>query len=283
VRDGETVHLFSRNELRLDEAYPELIAALARQPVQRFVLDGEVVALEDGVPSFARLQGRMQYRDATRARGTGIEVTYYVFDLLYLDGYDVTELPLRRRKALLRRSLSFGGSIRFSAHRNAAGEAFLDEACRRGYEGVIAKRADSKYVSRRSKQWLKLKCTQSQEMVIGGFTEPRGSRTGLGALLIGYYDDQGHLAYAGKVGTGFDTATLGFLRECLNALEQDTSPFERGNLPRRGVHWVRPELVGEVTFSEWTRDGRLRHPRFKGLRHDKDATTVVRERPATVP
>ncbi|HEV8296453.1 MAG TPA: non-homologous end-joining DNA ligase [Acidimicrobiales bacterium] len=279
IRDGDDIQLVSRNSKTLNSTYPELVDAFRRQSVDRFVVDGEVVALdENGVPSFARLQGRMQLTDAAAARRSRIVITYYAFDLLHLDGYDVTSLDVSKRKLLLRRALRFRKPLQFSAHRTDGGEAFLEEACRRGFEGLIAKRAHSRYVERRSSDWLKLKCERSQEFVIGGYTEPRGSRAGLGAILLGYYDGD-DFVYAGKVGTGFDAEMLSTLARRLESLERSRSPFDRGKPTGSGVHWVRPELVCDVAFTEWTRDGSLRHPRFKGLRQDKPARAVVRERP----
>jgi bifunctional non-homologous end joining protein LigD len=207
-----------------------------------------------------------------------VPVFFYAFDVLWLDGCDVRPLPLRTRKRLLRETLRVGGSVRLSTHRNGDGEAFFAEACRKGWEGVIAKRADSPYAARRSRDWLKFKCARGQELVIGGFTEPRGSRIELGALLLGYYDAAGALRYAGKVGTGFDRATLRELGERLRRLRRDDPPFaDASEIRERGVSWVQPQLVAEIGFSEWTRDGRLRHPRFLGLREDKAARDVVRE------
>ncbi|WP_280696083.1 non-homologous end-joining DNA ligase [Kitasatospora sp. GP82] len=274
-RDGDRIRLVSRNGKSLEAGYPELVAALAAQPVQRFVADGEIVALDHGVTSFERLQRRMQLRDARRAQATGVEVTYYLFDLLHLDGYDTTRLPLRSRKKLLRQAIRYGGPLRFTVHRNGDGPAPLAEVCARGWEGLIAKRADSPYVQRRSPDWLKLKCSASQELVIGGFTAPAGSRVGFGALLLGYYRD-GLLHYAGKVGTGFDTATLHRLRASLDALARPDSPFAEP-VPERTAHWVEPSLIAQVTFTGWTHDGRLRHPRFLGLRDDKPPDEVTRE------
>ncbi|MGK4580004.1 non-homologous end-joining DNA ligase [Kitasatospora sp. HPMI-4] len=274
-RDGDRIRLVSRNGKALQDGYPELVAALAAQPVQRFVVDGEIVALDHGVTSFELLQRRMQLRDARRARATGVEVTYYLFDLLHLEGYDTTRLPLRSRKKLLRQAIRYGGPLRFTVHRNGDGPAPLAEVCARGWEGLIAKRADSRYVQRRSTDWLKLKCSAAQELVIGGFTAPAGSRVGFGALLLGHFSD-GRLHYAGKVGTGFDTATLHRLRAALDALAQPASPFAEP-VPERTAHWVRPELVAQVAFTGWTRDGRLRHPRYLGLREDKPAHQVTRE------
>jgi DNA ligase D-like protein (predicted ligase) len=201
-----------------------------------------------------------------------------VFDLLWLDAHDVRDLPLRSRKRLLRAALGFHGPVRLTPYRNGEGEALFAEACRKGWEGVIAKRADSPYRATRSRDWLKFKCEKGQELVIGGFTAPRGSRHEFGALLLGYHDGRGALRYAGKVGTGFDEATLRDLGARLRALRRGDPPFaDAGSIRERGVTWVEPELVAQVAFTEWTRAGRLRHPRFLGLRDDKPARDVVRE------
>lgn len=279
VRAGGEVRLLSRNRLRIDAHYPEVAEALAAQPAQDFIVDGEVVAFEGRQTSFARLQSRMQLRDPEAARRTGVAVYLYLFDLLHVDGHDVTAVGLLHRKALLRRLLEYRGPIRFTTHRVGRGEAYWREACAKGWEGVIAKRADGPYEHRRSRSWLKFKCVNEQEFVIGGYTDPKGSRQGLGALLVGYYRGQ-DLVYAGKVGTGFNRQVLADLKERLAALESDRPPFAPGTLPRLGVHWVNPSLVGQIGFAEWTRDGQLRHPRFLGLRRDKDPREVARERPA---
>jgi bifunctional non-homologous end joining protein LigD len=278
-RRGGGVSLMSRNRKTLGNHYPELVEAVAEQRTDRFIADGEIVAFERGRTSFSRLQGRMQLGDPDAARRTGIAVFLYLFDFLYLDRYETTGLELRDRKRLLREELSFTGPLRLMSHRNAEGEAYYREACRRGWEGVIAKRASATYVHGRSQDWLKFKCENQQELVIVGFTDPRGGRRHLGALLVGYYE-QGRLRYAGKVGTGFDEATLELLGGRLERLERDSSPLDGGGPRERGVHWVRPKLVAEVGFTEWTRDGRLRHPRYEGLRDDKPAREVVREEPA---
>jgi bifunctional non-homologous end joining protein LigD len=269
-RDGETVRLVSRTGKSQNSDFPELVEAIGGELCDDFVVDGEVVAFRDGVTSFARLQQRHRQR---------VPLFLYVFDVLHLAGHDVTRIPLRSRKSLLRRALEFHGGVRFTPHRNRDGEAFYEEACARGLEGLIAKRADSPYLQKRSGDWLKLKCSAEQELVIGGFTAPRGSRTDFGALLVGHYED-GELRYAGKVGTGFDRDTLHRLGRRLRDLERDSSPFDEVKPLPAGTHWVEPELVAQVAFTEWTRDGRLRHPRFLGLRDDKAARDVVRERPA---
>jgi bifunctional non-homologous end joining protein LigD len=276
-RDGE-VRLLSRSQQHLNHTYPEVVDGLAQQDAPDLVVDGEVVAFEGGRTSFERLQQRLGITNEAEARRSPVAVFYYIFDLLYLDGYDTTGLALRDRKTLLRQVLRYRDALRFTSHRNAVGEEYFQFACGHGWEGLVAKRAGSTYVSRRSPDWLKFKCSSGQEFVVGGFTDPAGSRVGLGALLVGYYDD-GKLVYAGKVGTGFSTATLLALRQQLDALETETTPFPRGRVVERSVHWVRPELVAEVVFSEWTSDGKLRHPRFEGLRIDKAARDVQRERP----
>jgi bifunctional non-homologous end joining protein LigD len=278
VRAGRSTTLFSRSQQDLNGAYPEVVDALERQSVSDFAVDGEMVAFEGSATSFARLQRRMQTRDPEQARRSGVAVYYYVFDVLHIDGHDVTGLPLRSRKRLLRAHLAFADPLRFTAHRNTDGERFYEDACRKRWEGLIAKRADSTYVHRRSPDWLKFKCVNSQEFVIGGYTDPTGSRNEFGALLIGHYEDGGRLRYAGKVGTGFDDRTLRDLGARLRRLERTDSPFV-DRVRGRAVHWVKPQLVCEVGFTEWTGDGRLRHPRYMGLRRDKRPREVVRERP----
>ncbi len=268
VRSGARVKLLSRNDLSMNGRYPEIAEALEAAPCERFAVDGEVVAFDGDQTSFATL--------ARRAREY-VPVFLYLFDMLWLDGHDVRALPLRTRKRLLRETLRFEDPVRLTPHRNEHGERFLEEACRDGWEGLIAKRASSPYAHGRSRDWLKLKCAKGQELVIGGYTEPRGSRIELGALLVGYHAG-GELRYAGKVGTGFDRVTLHDLGARLRALRRDDPPFADASAIReRAVTWVEPELVAQIGFAEWTRDGRLRHPRFLGLREDKPARDVVRE------
>src|SRR5262249_25790608 len=267
VRPGRSAELYSRNHLRIDGAYPEIADALGLQDVDDFTIDGEVVAFEGNQTSFARLQRRMQTRDPEQARQSGVAVYYYVFDVLHIDGHDITGLPLRWRKRLLRRLLTSADPLRVTTPRNTEGERFHAEACRKGWAGLIATPAESIYVHKRSTDWLKFKCVNSQELVIGGYTDPAGSRVGFGALLIGYYDN-GAFRYAGKVGTGFDERTLRDLGARLRRLQTSESPFA-DKVRGRDVHLVKPELVCEIGFTEWTVDGRLRHPRFLGLRRDK--------------
>ena len=278
-RSGGTARLMTRNQKEDTGTYPELTGALAAQRADDFIIDGEIVAFDGSQTSFARLQQRLGVRHPGPDLLAAVPVLYYIFDVLWSDGRDVRPLPLRERKTILRDLLTFTGPLRFTEHKDTEGEAYFRQACASGWEGLIAKRADAPYRAGRSRDWLKFKCESGQEFVIGGFTDPRGSRTGFGALLLGYYDPGHQLVYAGKVGTGFNQRTLDSLHAVLAGLEQDRPPFDHGKLPRSGVHWVQPRLVAEVGFSEWTTDGELRHPRFQGLRDDKDPADVVREIP----
>ena len=274
------VRLMTRNQHDVTSTFPEIAEGLLAQRRQDCVVDGEIVAFEGSQTRFERLQQRLGVARPGKDLLTRYPVYYYVFDVLYADGRDTRRLPLLERKDVLRAALKFQDPVRYTEHRDTQGEAYYQQACRDGWEGLIAKRADAPYRGGRTKDWLKFKCESGQEFVIGGFTDPKGSRTGFGALLLGYYDPDGRLAYAGKVGTGFDTRTLKSLHDTLAGFERGTPPFDRGRLPRSNVHWVEPRLVGQVGFSEWTRDGELRHPRFQGLRDDKDPREVVRETPA---
>lgn len=250
------VQLFSRN--RLPQHDPAVAAAIARLPFRDAILDGE---------------GSWHFREGGAERG----VAYHVFDILWLDGRDLTRRPLVERRAILER-LPLEPPL-------GRVPLIIDpepwtKACAEGWEGVIAKRKDSRYEHRRSPHWLKMKCEATQEFVVGGFTDPQGSRVGLGALLVGYFhgDD---LVFAGKVGTGLDTKMLLDLRARLDRIEMPASPFVAGSkgLPKLRIHWVQPELVVQVSFIEWTVHGKLRHPRLVGLRFDKDARDVVKEAP----
>ena len=278
-RSGSQVRLRTRNQKEDTSTYPEISEALAAQQAGDFIIDGEIVAFDDGQTRFARLQQRLGVRHPGPELRAEVPVSYYIFDVLWAGDRDVRPLPLRERKQILRGLLTFDGPLRFTEHKNTDGEAYFRQACASGWEGVIAKRADAPYRAGRSKDWLKFKCESGQEFVIGGFTDPRGTRTGFGALLLGYYNADHQLIYAGKVGTGFSRPTLDSLHATLAGLEQDRPPFDGGRLPRSGVHWVEPRLVAQVGFSEWTTGGELRHPRFQGLRDDKDPAGVVRETP----
>ncbi len=253
-KDGLDIRLLSRNRLPQNGSYPSVVEAIANLPVHDVILDGE----------------------ATGVWGKQGRVLYHVFDILWLDGRDVTLLPLDARRALLS-MLPLQSPL--SRVESLMDEKPWERACNEGWEGVIAKRRDAPYEHRRSKQWLKMKCEATQELVVGGFTDPQGSRVGLGALLVGYFDD-GDFVFAGKVGTGFDTNLLLELRARLDALEIAKTPFTKAvGLPRVRAHWVRPEVVVQVAFIEWTVHGKLRHSRLLGIRTDKSAREVVRETP----
>jgi bifunctional non-homologous end joining protein LigD len=264
VKDGGRTQLYSRNELSLNDRYASLAAALDADPADGFVVDGEAVAFVGGRDRFGG--------------GEGGELFLYVFDVLYANGGDVRSLPLEQRRAVLDGLLQRRDPLRLTEQMTGDGAALLADACRDGWEGLIAKRVGTPYVSTRSRDWLKLKCTRSQELVIGGFTAPQGSRTDLGALLVGHFEGD-RLRYAGKVGTGFTRATLRDLSERLAPLVREASPFEPEKGVPRAATWVEPELVAQIAFMEWTADGRLRHPSFLGLRFDKPAREVVREEP----
>jgi DNA ligase D-like protein (predicted ligase) len=276
-KSGSKARLLSRNQKTIDTSYPEIADALAAQPFENAILDGEVVAFDGDVPSFSRLQRRMHVSDRKRALATGVDVFLYVFDVLYLDGFLVTKCALRDRQSLLDGALKRKGPLRQVERRETEGEAMYEEMCARpGWEGVIAKRSDSPYIHGRSRDWLKFKCSKEQEFVIGGYTAPKGERERFGALLVGYLED-GKLRYAGKVGTGYDRGLLNLLGDEMESRILPESPFDERGVPRKDVTWVRPDLVAQIGFSEWTNDGRLRHPRFMGLRRDKSADEVVRE------
>ncbi len=275
---GGKVTLLTRNRKDVTATYPELRDALAAQASTDLVGDGEIVAFDGAATSFARLQQRLGVRDPGPDLLRRVPVYYYLFDLLYAGGQDLRPQPLDQRQERLATVLRPGDPLRLTEHRTGDGEKYFEQACRQGWEGLIAKRADAPYRSGRGRDWLKFKCESGQEFVIGGFTDPRGSRAHLGALLLGYYRPDGTLAYAGKVGTGFSEATLAKLAASLRAAERSEPPFQpAAGLPRSGVHWVAPRLVAQVAFTEWTGAGQLRHPRYLGLRDDKDPASVVRE------
>ena len=277
-RCGSSVRLLTRNEKDRTSHYPDLTDAILRHDTPPLIADGEIVAFDGDVTSFSRLQGRMQNARPSTLQVSAVPVYFYLFDLMWFDGYDVSALPLVARKSLLREAVVFDDPIRFSEHMDEDGESAFRAACEKGGEGLVAKRAASVYTHARSKDWLKFKCSNEQEFVVIGWTEPRGARSGFGALLVGYYED-GDLLFGGKVGTGFDDHELARLSARLRRLERSTSPLrDTKGIAMKGVHWVRPKLVAQVGFAEWTPDGKLRHPRYLGLRDDKSPEQVVRER-----
>jgi bifunctional non-homologous end joining protein LigD len=269
------VELLTRNRLDWTARFPAVAAAAAALPVKEALLDGEIVVLDAaGVSSFQALQQASDQIEAGRA------LVYVAFDLLFLDGRDLRALPLVERKARLARLIKGRrGRLRYSEHFDAPGQRVYARACRQGLEGIVSKLKAAPYSSGRGQAWLKVKCVARQELVIGGYTDPEGARAEFGSLLLGVHEPDGRLVYAGRVGTGFDQATLRSLGARLRKLEQRASPFAPTGPrpPARGAHWVKPELVAEVAFTEWTRDGLLRHPAFEGLREDKPAAQVVRE------
>ena len=257
---GDDAKLLTRNRIR--HRHPAVEAALAAQTVTDFVVDGEMVG----------------ERRAGSPWGTGEDQRYASFDLLRLEGHDVTTLPLAKRKQLLRDNFGWREPLVLVEPLAESGLAAYERACREGWEGVMAKRLDAPYEHKRSRAWLKMKCDASQEFVVGGFTDPNGARIGFGALLIGYYDGD-DFVYAGRLGTGFDTALLREMHAQLLALEVPRAPFTAGTgLPKKDVHWVRPEIVVDTGFMEWTAEGKLRHPRFIRVRDDKAPRDVVREK-----
>ena len=258
-KKGRVVQLFSRNQL--EQHNPAIADAIAELPHRDLILDGEVTGV----------WGPASTREADKPRG----LAYHVFDVLWIDGRDVMSLPLDERRALLK-TLPLRAPLRRVAALDD--EKPWEHACAEGWEGVIAKRRDSLYEHRRSPNWLKMKCEASQELVVGGFTDPQGARVGLGALLVGYFEGD-DLVFAGKVGTGFDTKMLLDLRAKLDRIEIDKPPFTIATgLPRLRAHWVKPQIVVQVAFIEWTVHDKLRHPRLLGIRTDKGAREVVRER-----
>jgi bifunctional non-homologous end joining protein LigD len=276
VFDGGKVRLLTRKNNDWTARFRSVADALEQLPYRKAILDGEVVSLnEHGVSDFQQLQNQLK-------RGDVDSLAYFIFDIPYFEGYDLTGTPLIERKEFLKRVLGARGpdkTLRYSDHIRQEGAKVLEQACRRGLEGIVSKQEDSTYQQARSPSWLKTKCTKRQEFVIGGYTQPSGARTHFGALLLGYYDKDGRLMYAGKVGTGFTSQSLRDVHRELAKRKSDDPPFV--NPPRgyeaRGVTWAKPELVAEVEFTEWTEDGQLRHPSFQGLREDKSPTAITRE------
>ncbi len=273
--EGGQVRLFTRNGNDWTHKLSRLAQALESMELPDGWYDGEIIMPSERAPAdFQALQNAF---DSARTA----DIVYYLFDIPYCAGHDLRDVPLLERRAVLQRVVDRKPhpQVRFSAVFDAAPQDVIASACRLGLEGVIAKRRDSAYVTRRSSDWIKLKCGLRQEFVIGGYTDPRGSRTGLGSLLLGVHDAQGKLRYAGNVGTGFDEKMLRQLREQLDAIVTRDSPFAAGAEIPMNAHWVGPELVCEVAFGEWTRDDRIRHSVFHGLRSDKKAAAIVREEP----
>lgn len=276
-KKGNKISLKSRNKKELNRTYPEIAEAIKDQDPENFIIDGEIVSFDGKITSFSKLQTRMHLKGPEEIKESETRVYFYAFDIIYFEGYDLTKLGLIYRKAILKEAVQFKDPIRFTPHRTEKGIKYHEEACEKGWEGLIAKRADSEYVHKRSSNWLKLKCVNQQEFVIGGFTDPEGERIGFGALLLGFYED-GELQYAGKVGTGFDDKTLEDLYQKLSKIEKKDPEFtENEDLPSKKVHWVSPKYVAEIGFTEWTDTYKLRHPRYLGLRRSKKPKEVIKE------
>jgi bifunctional non-homologous end joining protein LigD len=273
--EGKDIRLITRNGNDWTDKLKPLQQEIRRMKLPDGWYDGEIVVHdENGKPDFNLLQ--LAFDGSNSA-----QIVYFVFDVPYYKGYDLRDVRLDARRPLLEEVLAARPStiVRFSAEFGTDPSQLVVAACRIGLEGVIGKRRDSRYVTRRSPEWIKLKCGQRQEFVIGGYTDPHGARTGIGSLLLGYYDDKGVLRYAGNVGSGFNGASLRHLRAVLEEIETDRNPFPPRAVPGRTNHWVKPDLVAEVSFSEWTATDSIRHPVFQGLRKDKPAQSVVREQP----
>ena len=283
--DGKSVELISRNDKSQNLQFPDVVQGVLGALNKPAMTDGEIVCLDErGRSSFRNLQQRFHLLDVEeiRRRARDFPAYLYLFDILHWNGYELVSLPLEQRKQVLSRAVGKSERVRVTPSAREHGVSRFREACRRHEEGIVGKHLHSRYVGSRSREWVKIKCAAEQEFVIGGWTDPQSSRVALGALLVGYFsDDDKRLIYSGKVGTGYTTQTLLDLRRRLDALARPKSAFDEGDPPTGlTVHWVKPKLVAEFVFAEWTQNGLLRQPRFKGLRIDKDAREVRRERAA---
>ncbi len=281
VREDGSVELFSRNGLDFLKKFPEMSALGSAWTTLPIVVDGEIVSLDDqGRSSFQRLQESLTSRRAARPKKPNT-LTYVAFDVLYADGRDLRKKPLEERKAVLERSIADANVVLYSKHVVGRGTALFEQTRERRLEGIVGKRRDSAYQERRTRDWVKIKAQLVQECVVGGFTEPRGSRAGFGSLLLGLYEDD-KLRYVGHAGTGFNAKMLAAMTKELKAIERKTSPFAGKVEANTRPHFVEPKMVAQIRFTEWTRDGYMRQPAFLGLRLDKDPKSCVRERAVRV-
>lgn len=271
IRDN-IARLYTRNGLNWSNSFPHILESLGKIKVDNAIFDGEIVALDErGHSHFQKLQNSLKSKKDLGLR-------YYIFDILYLNGEDLRSRPLLERKKILKHVLKrCPAQIIYSEHITEEGEAFYKVSCEHKLEGIISKLADSPYRSGRNDLWTKTKCTERQEFVIGGYSEGQGGRTEFGALLLGFYE-KGKLKYAGRVGTGFNHETLRSIKQTLSTLEVETSPFDINSPKAKGIHWVKPQKVAEVTFAQWTSEGILRTPVFVGLREDKPAKEITMEK-----
>ena len=275
-KKGNSVILKSRNNKILNESYPEVVTLIKKLSMPKCIIDSEIVAMKNKITDFSLLQERFGVNYAAKISPTKMHIYCYAFDIMYYDGYLVTHLPWTTRNVILKNLIPFQGIFRYVTHRKDKGAVFLKKACQDKWEGLMAKKNNSPYLSKRSPYWLKLKCGNEQEFVIGGYTQPAGTRTNFGALLLGYYD-KGKLLYAGKVGTGFNETILADLGKKLKKLTIKRNPFNNYDLSTKNVLWIKPQLVCQIKFTEWTRTNKLRHPSFLGLRYDKVAKDVKKE------
>jgi bifunctional non-homologous end joining protein LigD len=267
--DRRQARFVSRNQIEMTPQYPELVNVPKQIDAKQAILDGEIVALDEhGMPRFQLLQNKLRIRSGSYAKATKAQILYFVFDLLYYDGFDLTNCALRERKALLEQILRPASFVKYSDHVEAEGEKFFHEIEKFRLEGMIAKRAESKYVPKRTSDWLKVKTVMRSEVVIGGYTQPRGTRSYFGSLVCGLYKGR-DLHYVAHTGGGFNEKTLASIYKLMQPLKTDKSPFIKPPKTNEPVQWLTPKLVAEVKFSEWTADERMRQPIFLGLREDK--------------
>ncbi|HZW60881.1 MAG TPA: non-homologous end-joining DNA ligase [Candidatus Babeliales bacterium] len=284
IKKKGKVHLVSRNKKSMNREYPELVEAFEKQNADNFIIDGEIVARgKSGVSDFQLLQSRinLQEADIIKRREANIHIVYCIFDIMYVEGYDTCSVPLLARKKILKKLLKFNSILSYTTHKTGDGIAYFKKACKMHWEGLIAKYGKSEYVGKRSPDWLKFKCIFKQELVIGGYTKPKGSRIDFGALLVGYYKGK-KFTYAGKVGTGYSQETLKLLGNKMKKLHTKKCPFSNYDETTKDIQWIKPKLVAEFEFAQWTRGGRLRVGRYKGLRDDKSAKDVVKETPKAI-
>lgn len=284
VKKKGKIHLLSRSHRLMNEEYPEIVKAFQQQKADNFIVDGEIVATYKGLSDFELLQSRINLKDLEKIekRVETIPVALRIFDVMYAAGYQICNVPLLERKKILKNLLTYNKILTYTEHKSGNGLAYFKQACKLHWEGLIAKKADGIYeIGKRSPAWLKFKCIMQQELVIGGYTAPKGSRSDFGALLVGYYQ-KGKLHFAGKVGTGYSQEILKMLGKKLRALKTEVCPFANYDESPMNVQWVKPLLVAEFQFAEWTRDNKLRVGRYKGLRTDKSAKLVVKEVPKAI-